>query len=331
MKRRDALITLAAWSAAPAAFAQPAQKMHRVGFIATISPPAEISGPDPANPFARAFVHALRDLGYVAGRNLQLEMRSLEGKLERLEGFVEELARLKCEVVFIPSPILVLRAQKVARELPIVTLAGPDLVAAGAIKSFARPGGSVTGPSMAVEDAVEGKRLELLVELVPGAKRIAYIGRWEEWGNPYTLTIQAAAKHIGIDLVRLDSGYGDFAPAFARLREERVHAVMIEPTTRAYGRRAEVGALAAASGLPTSCAQGELVDHGCLMSYGPDYSDVSKRVAGYVVKILKGAKPGDLPVEAPTKFCLAINLKTAKALGISIPQPILLRTCRVIE
>lgn len=331
MRRHRLIAGLVAFFMALAVSAQSVPKMHRVGFIATISPLAEITGPDPVNPFTRSFVHELRDQGYVAGRNLELQMRSLEGKPERLEGLVAELARLKVQAVFIPSPILVLRAQKVAPDLPIVSLVGPDLLAAGAIKSFAHPAGTVTGPSLAVEDAVEGKRLELLVELVPSAKRIAYIGRREEWGNPYTLAVQAAAKRMGIDLVQVDSGYGDFGPAFARLREDGVHAIMVEPSARAYGRRAEIGALAAASRWPTSCSQGELVDHGCLMSYGADNSDVGRRVAGYVVKILKGAKPGDLPIESPTKFELTLNLKTAGALGIAIPQPVLLRATRVVK
>ena len=319
------------FSLALAVTAQPVQKLHRVGFIATISPLAEITGPDPVNPFARTFVHALRDLGYVGGRNLALEMRSLEGKPERLEPIVAELARLRAEVIFIPSPALVPRAMKVAPEMPIVALVGVDLLAAKVIQSLARPGGKVTGPSLDLADEVEGKRLELLLELAPHAKRLAYLGAREEWSRPYVLNVRAAAKRLGITLVLVDSGYGNFAPAFARLREEQVHGIIVERSTRAYGHRSEVGALAAASGLPSSCGQGELVEHGCLMSYAVDSADLGRRAAGYVARILKGAKPGELAIEAPTKFELMINLKTAKALGLSIPQPLLLRVSRVIE
>jgi putative ABC transport system substrate-binding protein len=331
MTLRAVVIAVMTTSATLAVHAQPAQKMHRVGFIATISPAAEISGPDPANPFVRAFVHALRDLGYVGGRNLALEMRTLEGKPERLEPLVEELAKLKVEAVFIPSPALVLRAVKVAPDMPIVALVGPDLLAAKTVQSLARPGGNVTGPSLDLEDDVEGKRLELLLELAPGARRVAYVGLREDWSRPFALSLRAMAQRLGIDLVLVESGYGDFAPAFARLREEKVQGIVIERSARAYGRRKELGALAAASGLPSSCAQGELVEHGCLISYSTDANDLGRRAAGYVARILKGARPGELAIEAPTKFELTINLKTAKELGLAVPQSVLLRADRVIE
>jgi putative ABC transport system substrate-binding protein len=329
MKRR--LLPTVALVLVFAAHAQPVPKVPRVGFVATISPQAEISGPEPANPFVRAFVQGLREQGYVSGRNVTLEMRTLEGKPERLEGILAEFVRLKTEVVFIPSPALVLRGQKLVGEMPIVALVGTDLIAKGMVKSYARPGGTVTGPSLDIEDEADGKRLELLLELVPHARRIAYIGTREEWGRAYAVNVRATAQRLGVAVVHVDSGYGDFAPSFARLRDEQVQAVIIERSARAYGRREEIGALAMESGLPTSCAQGELVEHGCLMSYGADIPDLGRRAGGYVAKILKGARPGDLAVEVPTKFELAINLKAARALGIAIPQPVLLRTSRVIE
>jgi putative ABC transport system substrate-binding protein len=182
-----------------------------------------------------------------------------------------------------------------------------------------------------VEDKVEEKRVELLLELVPGIKRVAYIGNEAEWSRPYVAPVRAAAKRRGLELIHVDSGYGNFAPAFARARKERFDAIVVERSSRAYGRRQEVGALAAQSGVPSSCSQGELVEHGCMMSYGPDIPDLGRRAGGYVAKILRGTKPGDLPIEAPTKYELTINARTAKSVGIAIPQAVLLRATRVIE
>lgn len=336
MKRRTVLRLAGAMViaplAAPSLDAQPSGKVYRVGFVATTSALAEISGPDPANPFVRAFVHGLRDLGYVQGKNLALEMRSLEGKPERLEAFIADFVRLKTDVVFLPTSLLVARAQKIAPNMPIVGLVvASNLVSAGLVQSLGRPGGTVTGLTIDVDEHVEAKRLELLLELTPRATRIAYVGLREEWERPYVLNIRAAAQRLGVTMVHVETGDGDFASAFLRLRHEQANAVMVERSPRAYGRRREIGQLALASGLPSSCAQGELVEQGCLMSYGTDNVDLGRRASVYVDKILKGAKPGDLAIEAPTKFELMINAKTAKALGITIPQSIGLRADRVID
>jgi putative ABC transport system substrate-binding protein len=332
MKRRDALIAIAALAATPGVAAQPAAKMHRVGFIATTSPPNEISGIEPVNPFARAFVHGLRDLGYVQGRNLELDMRSLEGKPERLEAFMADFVRLNTEVVFLPSSLLVPRAHKAAPQMPIVGLVNPaHLMSAGLAHSHGRPGGTITGVSVDVDELVDAKRLELFIELVPRITRIAYLGQREEWERPYVANLRAAAQRLGRTMIHVESGQGDFASAFARLKAERADAFMIERTPRAYGRRHDIGRLASSSGLPGSCAQAELVELGCLMSYSPDNNDLARRLSVYVDKILKGTRPGDLPIEAPTKFELTINAKSAKALGLAIPPAMLLRADRVIE
>jgi putative ABC transport system substrate-binding protein len=317
---------------APRAMAQPAKKLHRVGFVATISPLAEISGPDPANPFVRAFVHGLRDLGYVQGKNLILEMRTLEGQPERFEALMAEFVRLRTDVVFLPTALLVPRANKVAPAMPIVGLVMPSaLIKDGLAQNMGRPGGMVTGLSIDVDEHLEAKRVELLLELAPRSTRIAYLGLREEWERPYVVRMRAAAERLGATVVYVDSGHGDFAAAFARLKQARVNAFLIERSPRAYGRRQEIGRLALASGLPGSCHATELVEEGCLMSYAPDTLDWGRRIAVYVDKILKGAKPGDLAIEAPTNFHLSINAKTARALGIEIPRSILLRTDRVIE
>ena len=332
MKRRTLLQFTSALLAVPRAVAQPGGKVHRVGFVATTSPLAEISGADPANPFVRAFVHGLRDLGYVQGKNLALEMRTLEGKSERLEAVIADLVRLKTDVVFLPTRILVERAQKVAPNLPIVGLfAASNLVRDGLVQSLGRPGGMITGLSIDVDEQLEAKRLELLREIAPQATRIAYVGLREEWESPHILNMRAAAARLGVTMVHMATRESDFEAAFARLRSAQADAIMIERSPRAYGRRREIGQLARASGLPTSCSQSELVDEGCLMSYSNDNVDWGRRVSAYVDKILKGAKPGDLAIEAPTKFALTINARAAKALGIAIPQSILLRADRVIE
>jgi putative ABC transport system substrate-binding protein len=331
MKRRTLLQFASAMLVIPRAIGQPG-KVHRVGFVATTSPLAEISGTDPANPFVRAFVHGLRDRGYVQGRNLVLEMRTLEGQSERLEGFIADFVRLQAEVVFLPSPLLVSRAHKAAPTLPIVGLVNAShLPATGLAQSMGRPGGVITGLSPDMDEDLEAKRVELFVEFVPQPRRIAFVGLREEWERPYALKMRAAAERLGKTMFHVESAQGGFAAAFSRLKQERADAFMVERSPRAYGRRREIGQLAMASGLPGSCGQAELVEQGCLMSYSPDTNDLARRLSGYVDKILKGTKPGDLPIEAPTKFDLVINAKAAKALGVAIPQSILLRTDRVIE
>lgn len=332
MNRRQVVCGTLALALAPRTGAQPAGKVHRVGFVATTSPLAEISGADPVNPFTRAFVHGLRDLGYVQGKNMVLEMRTLEGKPERLETIMADFVRLNTDVVFLPSSLLVPRAHKAAPALPIVGLVNAShLIGAGLAQSMGRPGGTITGLSLDVDEDLEAKRVELFLELVPRTKRIAFVGLREEWERPYALRMRAAAERRGRNIIHVESGPGDFAAAFSRLKQEGADAYMVERSPRAYGRRHEIGRLALASGLPGSCGQAELVEQGCLMSYSPDNNDLARRLSVYVDKILKGTKPGDLPIEAPTKFELTINAKSAKALGIAIPQSVLLRADRVIE
>jgi putative ABC transport system substrate-binding protein len=331
-KRRRFLQVAGLALVAPLARPQSASKVHRVGFVATTSPLSEISGPDPANPFVRAFVHRMRDLGYVHGKNLALEMRTLEGKPERLEAFMAEFARLKTEVVFLPSSMLVPRAHKAAPAMPIVGLIMPShLIGAGLAHSAGRPGGMVTGVSIDVDEQLEAKRVELLLELAPRADRIAYLGLREEWERPYVQNMRMAAQRLGATVVHIESGHGDFEAAFSRMKLEKANAYVVERSPRAYGRRQEIGKLSLASGLPGSCHAAELVEQGCLMSYAPDTLDWGRRVALYVDRILKGAKPGELAIESPTKFELTINAKAAKALGIPIPQSMRLRADRIIE
>ena len=331
MKRR-AVVKLACALAVAPRFAFGQTRVHRVGFIATTSPLTELTGPDPANPFTRHFVHGLRDLGYVQGKNLALEMRSLEGKPERLEAFMADFVRLKTEVVFVPTSLLAARAHKLAPKMPLVGLVSAvHLMGEGLAQSAGRPGGTITGVSLDVGEELEAKRVEVFLEFVPRSKRIAFIGLGEEWDRPYNVKMRRRAEQLGRTIIHLESGLGDFASAFARLKSERADAFMVERTPRAYGRREEIGRLTVASGLPGSCGHAELVEQGCLMSYAADNNALARRLSEYVDKILKGAKPGDLPIEAPTKFELTINAKTARALGLEIPQSIRMRVDRVVE
>ena len=331
MKRRAVLRLACALAMAPR-IVHGQSRIRRVGFVATTSPLAELTGPDPANPFTRAFVHGLRDLGYVQGKNLVLEMRTLEGKPERLEAFMADFVRVKTEVVFLPTSLLAVRAQKLAPNMPIVGLVSAvHLASEGLAHSAGRPGGTITGVSLDVGEELEAKRVEVFLEFVPRTRRIAFIGLGEEWDRPYNVNMRRRVEQLGRSIIHLESGLSDFASAFARLKAEKADAFMVERTPRAYGRRQEIGRLTVASGLPGSCGHAELVEQGCLMSYAADNNDLARRLSVYVDKILKGTKPGDLPIEAPTKFELTINAKTAQALGLAIPQSIRMRVDRVVE
>jgi putative ABC transport system substrate-binding protein len=312
------------------ALAQPA-KVARVGFIATTSPLAEIAGPNRSNAYVRVFVESLRDHGYVEGRNLVLDMRTLAGKPELLDGFITDFVRQKTDVIYVSTTPLVLRTLRSSGATPIVALIAADLLGTEVVKTLAHPGGTVTGPAADVDAEIEAKRLQMFLQLAPKTRRVAYIGLRDDWERLYAQRVRAAARDLGVDLVLFESQYSDFADAFARLRSEDVNAVFVGRSARAYGRRQQIGELAAASGVPSCCSHREIAEHGCLFAYGADNLDLARRAASYVARILKGAKPGDLPIEAPVKFELVINMKTARALGIAIPQSILVRADRVIE
>jgi putative ABC transport system substrate-binding protein len=268
----------------------------------------------------------------VQGKNLVLEMRTLEGKPERLDAFMADFVRLKTEVVFLPSSLLVPRAHRAAPQLPIVGLVNANhLVSTGLAHSIGRPGGVITGVSMDVDENLEAKRVELLLELAPRVNRMAFIGLREEWARPYAAKMRAAAERAGKTMIHVEPAATEYASAFARLKQEGADAFVIERSPRAYGRRQEIGRLAMASGLAGSCSQAEIVKEGCLMSYSADNNALARRLSVYVDKILKGTKPGDLPIEAPTKYELVINAKAAKALGLEIPQSIRMRVDQVVE
>lgn len=305
--------------------------VSRVGYISAVSPLAEITGPDPANPALRAFVHRLRELGYAEGRNLRLEMRSLAGDSSRLEQTTAELVMRGVDVLVLPTSAFVPRVRKVMASVPIVMLVGSNVLETGLVESLARPGGNLTGLSVDVDTEVEAKRLELLLEVAPAARRVAYVGMKEDFDGIYGQRVQATARRLGVTLIHAPSTAAGVAGAFAAVATQRPDGIIVAHGAVAYGHRREIGTLAAASGVPSSCAHSETVEHGCLMSYGASLIHVLRRTADYVDRILKGAKAGDLPIEQPTAFELTINTKTARATGVEIPQSLLVRADRVFE
>jgi putative ABC transport system substrate-binding protein len=328
-----ALTPLGATASAQEYKAQQAGKVYRVGLIFTTSPVSVMAGPEPVHPSARAFVQGLRALGYVEGKNLILERRSAEGRFERFGDIVAELVRLRTDVIVAPGDVAPRAAKTVTTTVPIVMATGEDPVGAGLVQSLARPGGNVTGLMLVVGPEIEGKRLEIFREALPGVSRVAYLGSKEErdWEGPWGQSVRTAAQALGVTLVLAEFPARQYADAFAQVTRARAEAVFVSPSHLAFADRALVVELATRARVPTMFAYRQQVDVGGLMSYGVNVADNFRRAASFVDRILKGAKPADLPVERPTKFELVINLKTAKALGLTIPPSLLLRADQVIE
>jgi putative ABC transport system substrate-binding protein len=329
MERRAFLGTLAGGLlAAPlAAAAQQAAKIARIGWL------AGNLAPSPQLP--EAFRQGLRDLGYVEGRNVVIEYRDAEGKFERLPALAAELVALKVDVILAGGTPQALAAKQATRTLSIVFAGVPDPVTSGLVTSLARPGGNVTGLSNLNTELV-GKCLEQLKQAVPGVSRVAVL--WEPSGlgerteKDMLKEAEVAARALGVRLQFVEArGPADFDRAFSDMTRARADALTVVPSAMFFGERRRLVDLAAKNRLPTVFPYREGVDAGGLMAYGPNLPDLFRRTATYVDKILKGAKAGDLPVEQPTKFELVINLKTAKALGLTIPQSLLQRAHEVIQ
>jgi putative ABC transport system substrate-binding protein len=310
--------------AAPlAAGAQQAAKIARIGYL---SPNLA------ANPHLHeAFRQGLRDLGYVEGRNLVIEYRDAEGKRERLPALAAELVALRVDVIWAGNTIGALAAKQATSTLPIVFLAG-DPVGNGLVTSLARPGGNVTGLASTDNPDIVGKRLEQLKRAVPGVNRVAVL--WQPGGTNKDLVqgTEVAARALGMSLQVVEArGPENFDIAFSDMTRARADALTVLPSTMFIAERQRLVGLAAKNRLPAVYQSREFVDAGGLMAYGPNFADIYRRAATYVDKILKGAKPADLPVEQPTKFELVINLKTARALGLTMPPSLLGRADEVIQ
>lgn len=336
MNRRDALIValgLVALLAAPvSARTQQPGKVYRIAIISN-APPAELAGTQPAHPGMRAFVQGLKARGYVEGKNVVLERRSMVGISGpvQYDDMVAELVRLKADVIVVPGTSYAVSATRVARGVPIVMVASVDPVAAGLAQSLARPGGNVTGLTTDVGTGVEEKRLELFLELLPKARRIAFIGLKVDWENAWGSAIRNAASKLGVTLSYTEGKRTGFEEAFEILRKEKPDAffVALSPTTWPF--RSSIGEFTLGGRIPSSCGLTDMAEYGCLMAYGQNIPDIWAYTVKYVDRILKGTKPGDLPIEQPMRFELVVNLKTAKALRIKVPHSILLRADRVID
>ena len=319
--RAVVLITLGAPLAADA---QPPGKVYRIGYLGTGSRSA------PTHP-VDAFVRALRELGYVEGQNLVIEYRFLEGH-GSFSALAADLVRLKVDLIVAESPPASRAAKQATAAIPIVMAAGGDPVGTGLVASLARPGGNVTGLAHLAPE-LGGKRLELLKEAVPRLARVAAL--WNPT-NPSAAhafkKIEAAAQSLRVQLQSLEARtLDDIERAFSALKRDRVGAFIVLPDPMLHSHRSRIVELAAKNRVPAMYYVGDWVEAGGLMSYGASFPDLYRHAAGYVDKILKGAKPADLPLQRPTKFELVINMKTAKALGLTIPPALLFRADRIID
>ena len=333
MDRRRFLVTsLAGALAAPrAAGAQQAGRMYRLGIIGAAVPVSDLVGSDPINPLTRAFVHALRALGYVQGKNLVLDIRSAEGRVDRFPEIARELVRLKADVILSSSNAALKAARDVTQTVPIVMVGGLSPVEEGLVQSLARPGGNITGLTVDAGPELGAKRLELLKELLPKASRVAVLASKGDWVARWELSTQAAATVLGVRLLVAEHAVSEYADAFSVITRERPHALLVPEGTANWQNRHLIVDFTAKSRLPAVYPWRECPDAGGLMSYGVDLSDLFRRAASYVDRIIRGANPAEMPVERPTLFALVINLKSAKALGLTIPASLLARADHVIE
>jgi putative tryptophan/tyrosine transport system substrate-binding protein len=305
--------------------AQQTKKVPRIGYLGATSRsinPARIE----------AFRQGLRELGYVEGKNIVIEYRYAEGKLDRLPALAAELVGLKVDIIVMGGPAATRSAKQATATIPIVMAYDDDPVGSGFVASLARPGGNITGLSTLAPE-ISGKQLELLREIVPKLSRVAVLGNAIQPGNPQALReINLAADGFGVQLQYLEiQAPKDIETAFQAASKERAHAVLVLSGTVLLSQRKQIVDLAIKSRLPTIYNRPEYAEDGGLVFYGVSYTDLFRRAATYVDKILKGAKPADLPIEQPKKFEFIINLKAAKQIGLTIPPNVLARADRVIR
>ena len=326
-RRRFLLTSLAgAFSAPRAVEGQQAGTVGRIGCLLGATR-------EQTSLLVKAFEDGLRDLGYVPGQNVVIEYRFADGKLERLPQLAQDLVRLKVDVIVTGSNVHVIAAKQATTTIPIVMVYVRDPVATGLVASVSRPGGNVTGLSQDVGAEIPGKRLALLKELVPDLSRVAVLAFPGNPGLAAALkAMEAPARTLGMTVVRFDArGPGDLEGVFAAVTRARSDALVVTGGPVQFNMRTQIAQFALRHRLPSISGIIEDVEAGGLMSYGASLSDQWRRAATYVDKILKGAKPDDLPVEQPAKFDLVINAKTAKALGLTIPPSLLQRADQVIE
>ena len=312
-------LTLGMLTSLPAADTQQLGSMRRVGVL---SPSADF--------FLNAFRQGLRELNYAEGQNISLEYRSAEGRANRLFDLAAELVRLKVDVMVAITSLGVRAAKQATSTIPIVMAGADDAVEQGFVASLARPGGNITGTSW-LNPELSGKRLELLKESFPKVSRVAVLREAVGGASSLRATMETA-RVLGVHLQILElRDPNELDSAFAAMTQERVGALDVLPGLMITGYMRQIVDLAAKARLPVIFPNGQFVESGGLMSYGPSEPDLYRRAATYVDKILKGAKPADLPVEQPTKFEFIINLKAAKQIGLTIPPNVLARADKVIR
>ena len=326
MRRRDFITFLGGATVVwhHSARAQPAGKVPTIGFLGAATPSV-------ANQWVNAFVKRLAEFGWIDGRTVVIEYRWAEGRTERYTEIAAELVKLKVDVIVTWGSAPVLAAKQSTALIPIIFAAQMDPVGVGVVASLARPGGNVTGMSIQQTDTA-GKRLELLREVVPNLGRLAIMANVGAPGAILeTRQVEATARTLGLEAITREiRKMEDIASTIDALKG-RTDALYVATDPLVFNNRVRMSTLAQDAGLPTIYGAREYVDSGGLLSYGPNWTDLFRRAAEQVDKILRGAKAADLPVEQPTKFELVINLKTAKALGLTIPPTLLARADEVVE
>lgn len=326
--RRELLIAFGAGALVVpcGSFAQPQGKVWRIGYLGNWRPDGSDSHP------SVAFLRALRELGYVEGKNLVIEWRYAENKIDRFPGLATELVQLKVDVIFAAVSAAVIAAKRASTTIPIIMGSIHDPVGLGLIKSLAQPGGNVTGPAI-MSSELDAKRLEMLHTMVPRLSHVAILGNPSNTANVDTFErLQSEAQKRGLKLLRVHARTPqEIENAFSGMMREKAGAVIVILNPFFQQQRSQIAELALKHRLPVGTGDPMYVEAGCLMSYGSSLADGFRRAAIYVDKIFKGAKPADLPVELPTKFELVINGKTAKALGLTISQSLLISADKIIE
>jgi putative ABC transport system substrate-binding protein len=305
--------------------AQESGKVARIGYVSS-------TGTAASDASFKALRDGLRDLGHIEGKNIMFEYRGAEGKRDRIPGLVAELVQLNVDVLFCPNLPAIDAAKQATKTIPIVMVSNVDPVELGIVDSFARPGGNITGLTLQSLE-LSGKRLELLKEIFPKLKRIALVWNLEDQSmNLITKQIQAAAPPLGVTLQPYGvRGPNDFGGIFEKISQNPPDALFSIADRLITSQRKQILDFGVKSKIPTMFDSAPSVEAGALMAYGPSRAEVARRAAFYVDKILKGAKPAELPVEQPMKFDLIINLKTANQIGLTIPQSVLFRADKVIK
>jgi putative ABC transport system substrate-binding protein len=329
MQRRNFVTLLggiaATWPLAALA-QQPAGRVYRVGYLTLASREQSL-------PVVRVFDEGLRSLGYRVGENVVIEYRFAVGEMEQLPALAADLVRIGVDIILVTFNPITAAAMKATTTIPIVMINSIDPVGTGLIASLARPGGNVTGFSGDTGSEIFGKRLELMKEILPHLSRVGALFNPNVAVNRSRLaSMGGTARLVGLTLVPVEArGLDELEQAFVVVAKERAQALVVQGDSVLFNCRGQIAEMALANGLPAVSVVREFADAGLLLAYGANLQDQYRRVASFVDRILKGVKPGDLPVEQPTKFELVVNLKTARALGIDIPPTLLTRADEVIE